>query len=211
MAKNPKWCQPLSVWKDYFLSWIRVAESDDLLSSTIFFDFRCAHGKAELVSDLRSFLMNSLSEWPFFFRYMAENAQQFKPPIGFFRNFIVESKGEHRDAFDIKKVMVPIIDFARIYALKHGLSETNTQERLHQLFIRKMLRWDTYNEMEHAYSFLVQLRFARQINAMMVEKAAPDNYINPKKLTRIEQTMLKEIFSRIDMMQKEISFGLSDA
>ncbi len=211
MAKNPKWCQPLSVWKDYFLSWIRVAESDDLLSSTIFFDFRCAHGKAELVSDLRSFLMDSLSEWPFFFRYMAENAQQFKPPIGFFRNFIVESKGEHRDAFDIKKVMVPIIDFARIYALKHGLSETNTQERLHQLFMRKMLRWDTYNEMEHAYSFLMQLRFARQINAMMVEKAAPDNYINPKKLTRIEQTMLKEIFSRIDMMQKEISFGLSDA
>lgn len=211
MAKNPKWCQPLSVWKNYFLSWIRVAESDDLLSSTIFFDFRCAYGKAELVSELRSFLMDSLSEWPFFFRYMAENAQQFKPPIGFFRNFIVESKGEHRDAFDIKKVMVPIIDFARIYALKHGLSETNTQERLHQLFMRKILRWDTYNEMEHAYSFLMQLRFARQINAMMVEKAAPDNYINPKRLTRIEQTMLKEIFSRIDTMQKEISFGLSDA
>jgi len=211
MAKNPKWCQPLSVWKGYFLSWIRVAESDDLLSSTIFFDFRCAHGKAELVGELRGFLMESLSEWPFFFRYMAVNAQQFKPPIGFFRNFIVESKGDHRDAFDIKKVMVPIIDFARIYALKHGLSETNTQERLHQLFMRKKLRWDTYNEMEHAYSFLMQLRFARQINAMMVEKTSPDNYINPKKLTRIEQTMLKEIFSRIDTMQKEISFGLSDS
>ncbi len=211
MAKNSKWCQPLSVWKGYFLSWIRVAEPDDLLRSTIFFDFRCAYGKEELVSELRSFLMESLSEWPFFFRYMAENAQQFKPPIGFFRNFIVESKGEHRDAFDIKKVMVPIIDFARIYALKHGLSETNTQERLHQLFMRKMLRWDTYNELEHAYSFLMQLRFARQINAIMVEKTAPDNYINPKKLTQIEQTMLKEIFSRIDNMQKEISYGLSDS
>ena len=211
MAKNPKWCQPLSVWKDYFLSWIRTAEPEDLLSSAIFFDFRCGYGKAELVSELRGFLAESLSEWPFFFRYMAVNAQYFKPPIGFFRNFIVESKGEHRDAFDIKNVMAPIIDFARIHALKHGLSETNTQERLHHLFVRKTLRWDTYNEMEHAYSFLIQLRFARQINAIVVDKTAPDNYINPKKLTRIEQTMLKEIFSRIDNMQKEIIFGLSDA
>lgn len=211
MAKNPKWCQPLSVWKNYFLSWIRVAEADDLLNSAIFFDFRCAYGKAELIGELRSFLMDALSEWPFFFRFMAENAQHFKPPIGFFRNFIVESKGEHRDAFDIKKVMVPIVDFARIYAFKHGLSETNTQERLYQLFRGKILAWDMYNEMEHAYSFLMQLRFARQINAMMVEKAAPDNYINPKKLSRIEQTMLKEIFSRIDNMQKEIAFGISDS
>jgi CBS domain-containing protein len=199
------------VWKEYFLSWIRVAESEELLHSTIFFDFRCAHGHEELVGELRSFLMASLADWPFFFRFMAVNAQQFKPPIGFFRNFIVESKGQHRNAFDIKKVMVPIVDYARIYALRHGLSETNTQERLHQLFIRKMLRWEAYNELEHAYSFLMQLRFARQINAIMVEKAAPDNYINPKKLSRIEQTMLKEIFSRIDNMQKEIGFGLSES
>jgi CBS domain-containing protein len=104
--------------------------------------------------------------------------------------------------------MVPIIDFARIYALKYGLSETNTQERLHQLYLKKKLSWDIYNEIEHAYSFLMQLRFARQINAIMVDKTKPDNYINPRKLTRIEQTMLKEIFSRIDRMQQEINYGL---
>ena len=53
MAKNPKWCQPLSVWKDYFLSWISMAEPEDLLICAIFFDFRCGYGKAELVSDYR--------------------------------------------------------------------------------------------------------------------------------------------------------------
>ncbi len=206
MARNPKWCQPVSAWKEYFFSWIRAAEPEDLLRSSIFFDFRCAYGKAELVSELRSFLMYSFSGQPYFFRFMAENALYFKPPVGFFRNFIVESKGEHRDSFDIKKAMVPIIDFARIYALKYGISETNTQERLHQLYLRKKLPWNTYNELEHAYSFLMQLRFGRQINAVMVEKTQPDNFINPKRLTRIEQTMLKEIFSRIDNMQKEISF-----
>lgn len=210
MAMNPKWCQPLSVWKGYFLSWIRLAEPEDMLSSAIFFDFRCAHGQDELVAELRSFLQHALAESPLFFGYMAVNAQHFKPPIGFFRNFIVESRGEHRESFDIKKVMVPIVDFARLHALKNGLSETNTQERLHQLFTRKLLSRDTYHELEQAYSFLMQLRFARQLSAITMEKTAPDNYINPKRLTRIEQTMLKEIFSRIDNMQKEITYGLSN-
>jgi CBS domain-containing protein len=36
----------------------------------------------------------------------------------------------------------------------------------------------------------------------------PDNYINPKKLTRIEQTMLKEIFARIANLQNEMSSWL---
>jgi CBS domain-containing protein len=139
---------------------------------------------------------------------MAVNAQRFKPPIGFFRNFIVESKGEHRDSFDIKKTMVPIVDFARIHALQHGLTETNTLERLHRLFFDQVIRPDIYHELEQAYSFLMQQRFARQVQAVIYEKTEPDNYINPQKLTRIEQTMLKEIFARIDTLQKEISFGL---
>ena len=210
MAQNPKWCQPLSVWKEYFRSWIRFASPEDLLNSTIFFDLRCAHGHAPLITELRIYLLERLAEWPLFLGYLAENAQHFKPPLGFFRNFIVESKGEHRDTFDIKKVMVPIIDFARIYTLKHGLSETNTQERLHQLYIRKLLSPEIYHEVEQAYSFLMQLRFTRQITAIMAENSAPDNQINPKKLTRIEQTMLKEIFSRIENIQKEILVRVGD-
>lgn len=206
MAQNPKWCQPLAVWKDYFRSWIRFASPEDLLNSTIFFDLRCAHGHAPLVTELRIDLMERLVEWPLFLGYLAQNAQHFRPPLGFFRNFIVESKGEHRDTFDIKKVMVPIVDYARIFALKHGFSATNTEERLRQLFTRQLLSEESYHELEQAYSFLMQLRFARQINAIMAENSPPDNFINPKKLTRIEQTMLKEIFLRIDNMQKEILY-----
>jgi signal-transduction protein with cAMP-binding, CBS, and nucleotidyltransferase domain len=68
---------------------------------------------------------------------MTENALNFKPPLGFFRNFVVESKGRHRNAFDIKSAMTPIVDFARVYALKNKIDETNTIERLDQLRIKK--------------------------------------------------------------------------
>jgi CBS domain-containing protein len=52
----------------------------------------------------------------------------------------------------------------------------------------------------------MQLRFIRQITAVIEENAPPDNYINPKKLSRMEQTMLKEVFKRILDFQTKMSF-----
>ncbi len=206
MARNPKWCQPLSVWKNHFNSWIHTAEAEDLLKSSIFFDFRCAYGDSTLIDRLRKYLLKSLEGWAGFFRHLSENALFFKPPIGFFRNFVVESKGEHRDTLDIKSAMTPVVDFARIYALKNGIEETNTQERLYQLYLKNVLTWQDYSETEQAYSFMMQLRFVRQITAIIDEKSKPDNYINPKKLSRMEQTMLKEIFKKIEKIQTKLGF-----
>jgi len=206
MAKNPKWCQPLSQWKTYFSDWIHAAEAEDLLQASIFFDFRHGYGEESLITRLRQHLFASLKGWSGFFRHMTENALNFKPPLGFFRNFVVESKGRHRNAFDIKSAMTPIVDFARVYALKYSVEETNTMERLEQLRIKKILAPQEYEELEKAYSFLMQLRFVRQITAVMDDNSKPDNYINPKKLTHIEQTTLKEIFKRVEKFQAKMNF-----
>jgi len=206
MAQNPKWCQPLSTWKKYFSSWIHAAEAEDLLQASIFFDFRTGYGNKDFVDSLHRHLFDSLGGWSGFFRHLTENALHFKPPLGFFRNFVVESKGKHRDAFDIKSAMTPIVDFTRIYALKNKIEETNTLERLRQLNIKKVLSRQEYKEIERAYSFLLQLRLARQITSVIDEKAEPDNYIKPKALTQIEQKMLKEIFVRIEKFQSKLNF-----
>ncbi|MBW2676653.1 MAG: cyclic nucleotide-binding domain-containing protein [Deltaproteobacteria bacterium] len=204
MAKNPKWCQPLSRWKAYFSEWIHAAEGKDLLQASIFFDFRGGYGDMALIDRLRQHLFAALGGWPGFFRHLTENAMYFRPPIGFFRNFVVESKGEHKDTFDIKSAMTPIVDFARIYALKNKIEETNTLERLKQLRSKQVLQQQQYEELEKAYGFLLQTRFVRQVTVIMDENGQPDNYINPKKLTRIEQKMLKEIFTRVEKFQSRL-------
>jgi CBS domain-containing protein len=206
MAMNPSWCQPLSVWCDKFTSWIHTAEAEDLLHSSIFFDFRGAYGDFSLIDQLRRHLSDSLQGWSGFFRHMTENALHFKPPLGFFRNFVVESKGEHQNALDIKHAMLPVVDFARILALKNGIAETNTMTRLYQLHEGGHLATKDYDDITRAYSFMMQLRFVRQITAIIEENGKPDNYINPKKLSRIEQTMLKEIFKRVEDFQTKMSF-----
>jgi CBS domain-containing protein len=209
MAKNPQWCQPLARWKKYFSEWIHTAAPEALLQASIFFDFRGAYGDMNLIGKLRKHLLASLDEWPGFFRHMTENALYFTPPIGFFRNFLVETKGEHRDTFNIKAAMQPVVDYARIYALKHKIKETNTFERINMLLTRKKISSLEHNELETAYSYLMQQRFATQVKTAMDENGQPDNYINPKHLSRIEQTMLKEIFKRIEKFQGKLNFDFT--
>ena len=209
MAKNPQWCKPLRVWKKYFGEWIHLAAPEALLQASIFFDFRGAYGDTGLIDELRDYLFKSLEGWPGFFRHLTENALFFTPPIGFFRNFLVESKGEHRDSFDIKAAMQPVVDYARIYALSHQVAETNTLGRLRELLERNKISAEQYQELDTVYSYLMQQRFVRQVKASMEEKGAPDNYINPKKLSRIEQTTLKEIFKRIEKFQAKLSFDFT--
>ena len=49
----------------------------------------------------------------------------------------------------------------------------------------------------------------RQVTAIIEEKKEPNNYINPKKLSRIEQTTLKEIFQRIEKFQSALSLDFT--
>lgn len=205
MAKNEKWCQPLSTWKQYFTQWIRTAEPENLLHGTIFFDFRHAYGDNRLAEELRLHLAHALKERSGFLRFMTQNSLGFRPPIGFWGNFLVESKGTHKKSLDIKTCMAPMVDFARIYSLKNGITQTNTHSRLYQLYIKQVLNRDDYNEIEQAYSFLLQLRFMRQINAIIGENIKPDNYINPKKLSKIEQRMLKEVLKKIKLLQMRLT------
>jgi CBS domain-containing protein len=206
MAKNPQWCQPLSVWKKYFSTWIGTAEPEDLILASIFFDFRGGYGDMAMIGELRTHLFQSLAHRPYFFLYLAETTEERKLPLSFFRTFVVESRGEHRDALDLKSPMITIVNYTRLYALKYGIEETNTQERMYQLFLKKGLSWEDYQEFEQAYSFLMQLRLTRQLTAVIKEKATPDNYINPDKLSRLERTMLKEIFRRIEKYQEKLVF-----
>nr|WP_319491433.1 DUF294 nucleotidyltransferase-like domain-containing protein [uncultured Desulfobacter sp.] len=202
MAKNPKWCQPVSMWNKYFKEWIYNASSETLLKTSIFFDFRLGFGDIGLVNGLRATLFDFLDSRSVFFRYMAENTSQFRVPIGFWGNFIVESKGQFKNTFDIKKPMMIVVDFARIYALQHKISATNTMERLELLHEKNVINESDYNDLSHCYSYMMNLRFINQIRGIINEGKDPDNHINPKKLSRIEQQTLKEIFKKIEKRAK---------
>ena len=204
MAKNPKWCQSLTNWKKNFHHWIYNSEPEDLLNASIFFDFKGAWGDLKLTDQLKSFLLGSIEKRPGFLRYLTENAMYFKPPIGLFGKFVVETKGEHKDLLNLKWAIQPIVDFARIFALKHGITQTNTLTRLFRLYTKHVLNNDQYIDLVQSYNYVMNLRFLRQITTIVDEEKEPDNYINPNNLSYLDQAMLKELFKKVEKFQGKL-------
>jgi PAS domain S-box-containing protein len=204
MAKNPKWCQPVSKWLQYFSDCISAANPQDLLDVNVFFDFRSVYGEANFVSALRKHLGQLSKDKHVFFFHLAQTTLQYKPPLGFFGNIQLESTEDNSSAFNIKSAVIPIVNFARIYALKHDNEETGTLTRLQRLLAMGVLAKTSYDELSQAFSFLMQMRLSHQANQIGNGKN-PDNYIDLRELTQIEQSLLRKIFSDILIFQARIS------
>lgn len=103
MASNQEWCLSLSQWKERTQHWITNPGKDEVLLSSIFFDFNLSYGNADLVSELTSHIFSITQKYPIFFVHLASGALQNPSPSGFFRSFLVEEDGAHKDFFDLKR------------------------------------------------------------------------------------------------------------
>lgn len=208
MAMNPRWCQPLSQWQDYFHTWITQSSPQDLIDLSIFFDFRCVYGNQELTDQLRQYLFKTAAGQAGFMQHLTRNSLQHKPPVGLLGRIVVESGGEHPETFDIKNATLFLIDYARIYAIREKIAETNTLERLSAILSKGVINKTTYDELVQAYNFLMQLRFKHHSTKITNNETA-DNFINPNSLTQIERNTLRHTFSQITSIQKKLSYDFS--
>lgn len=201
MATNPKWCQPFSVWIKYFTRWIAEPAEEDLLYATIFFDFRTGHGDEKLAVSLRNHLIDIAPRQDLFAYHMARQCLANRVPLSFFKNFIVERDGEHKNRLDIKlRGLLPIVGYARILALKCGLKETNTISRLQALQGEGKIPVDLCAAAVKAYEMQLQFRIVHQLD-QIENNITPDNYIEPQNMTEMERTMLKDAFGVIEKLQ----------
>lgn len=201
MARNPKWCQPFSVWRQYFEKWVDVPEPEEVMHAAIFFDFRGGFGDMNYADSLREHVARHASRSDVFLRLLAANCLETRPPLSFFRNFIVEKNGEHKNTLDIKKRgLAPVVDFARVMALKHNIKETNTMSRLEKLAQGGHINEEMYKDASESYEFLMQIRLVHQLECTE-QGLEPNNRIDPGKLSDLEKRTLKEAFGVIGKLQ----------
>ena len=205
MAGNPQWVCPLSEWKKYFAAWIAEPKAEELLKFNMFFDFRLIYGDSSLVQDLKDHIRLFLHANPAFFGHLAQNTLLFKTPLGFMGNIIFNTDDESNEVLDVKEALLPIVSFARIYALKHNISQTNTYDRLFQLNENNIILESSYNEIKNVYDFLMQMRLNNQ-SAAMDRNLEPGNIVTKSSLTHIETALLKNSLNQISDIQKKITY-----
>lgn len=206
MANNPRWCRALPDWISGFDTWIHKSEPQEIIDLSIFFDFRTVYGSADLTHALRRAIHTALADEPAFFHHFAQNALMFKPPFRLLGNiYLGGGATEHAGEINLKDAMMPMVSFARLYALRHQINQTHTLERIEALSERNIILPSSRDEIVAAYDFLMQLRLQNQIAAIQAGRP-PQNSLHPGKLGYIQQELLKQAFAQIAAVQKKVSY-----
>ncbi len=202
MAANPKWCLSLKEWKDRFETWIREASPPSILEVNVFLDLRCAFGSEPLVRQLRDHVHLTTEAHPEFLMHYARNCLLYKAPLTLFGHLKV-SRQDGKTAVNIKSCIKPFETFARLYALKHKLSETGTIDRILALRRLDVLQEQTAREMCYALDYLWRLRFYHQL---ATDDGLVDDELDLQSLTDIERQSLQNVVAAIPAFQTRLSY-----
>jgi len=201
MASNPKWRQPLDRWKAYFADWMTVPEQKALMHANIFFDLRCVAGKSALVDELKESIRGDAKKNEIFLALMAKNAMNFQPPLGFFRQFVLERSGDHKNKLDLKlHGIMPIVEIARIRSLAAGELRICTRNRLLAAAKAKEITATDAANLIDALDFIEKLRIEHQSRQMQAGEK-PDNHLSPKELSPLVRQNLKAAFAQVRVSQ----------
>ncbi|MBR7887722.1 CBS domain-containing protein [Marinomonas sp. A79] len=213
MASNPEWRRTQAGWQNIFVNWIKSSAPSALLHASIFFDIRCVYGERAPVDELVKNMQREISTNSVFLATLTRSALASKPPLGFFRHFLLESSGEHKNQLDLKHQGLALInDLARLYGLSCRTYRTGTLNRLEQAAREKHLSSDTARNLIDAWDQLNELRLAAQSRHWQSTGKA-SAYLDPKTLSPLERKHLKTTFGIIsdaqDVAQQHFLRGYS--
>lgn len=194
MAQNPAWRVSLDAWKRHFDRWIDEPDPKSVMHSSIFFDIRCVHGDRSLVTELQSHAMSRAKENRIFRRFMAGNALNHRPPLGFFRRFVQEHDGSQSEGLNLKhRGIVPITDLVRMRALEAGISEANTFTRIEKAAEAGLMNESDARSLRDALVLIGRIRLTHQ-SAQMAAGEKPGHFVPPEELSPLTRRNLKAAF-----------------
>ncbi len=196
---NAENIQNVSFWQEQFKSWGTGAGTGLDMG---FFDMRGIRGAQERVDEMRQYLITRAGNFKGIMEALAADTMQIRPPLGFFKDFVVEKGGEHKNKLDLyDKGIKPLVDCARIYGLEKGVMRRSTLGRLHELNARHGFK--VAEDMAQAFGYLTAQLIHSQLRQAEVG-SVPVNFINPDTLTNFERTTLKESFQLIARLYVDI-------
>ncbi len=207
MATNPRWCQPVRVWRDYFAGWIAKPSPEAQMLASVMFDLRPIGGNFDLFEDLQTDTLGAAAKNSIFVAHMISNSLKHTPPLGLLRGFATIRSGEHKNQLDLKhNGVVPVVDLGRVYSLQGKLPEANTRARLKAAEAAGVLSPSGARDLLDAYDLIAETRLEHQV-ALVKAGKAPDNYLPPADLSDFERSHLRDAFVVVKTMQSAVGHG----
>ncbi|MCS0133958.1 DUF294 nucleotidyltransferase-like domain-containing protein [Vibrio alginolyticus] len=206
MATNPEWRKTRAEWEECFGNWIDNPTPERLLNSNIFFDLLGVHGRVKWAEQLSSFIVRRAKRNNRFLACMAYNAIRRTPPLGFFKDFVMEKDGRHRNSINLKRRgTAPLADLIRVHSLAIGSRSQNSFDRLDDINDAGILPKGRGLDLRDAMELIYMVRIRHQ--ALDIENGEePDNNIEPENMSEFERRNLKAAFQILSNAQNFIKF-----
>jgi CBS domain-containing protein len=206
MATTERWRQPRKIWSRYFAQWIAKPTPEDLLNSSIFFDLEGIWGEVGWVEQLKEQIAGQAKKSPYFLFALARSALSRTPPLGFFKDFLLERDGKHKDSLDLKRRgTAPLAALIRVHALAAGSTAQNSFDRLDDIRDANLLPLGRTEAMRDALEFMSMVRLRHQAQSLTLGEEV-DNNINPETLSQFDRRNLKDAFQALSNAQKFLKF-----
>ncbi len=205
MATNPRWRVTVDGWRRQFATWSREPRPKAVLDVAISYDMRHLFGEPRLTDAVREASSQYVSER--LLGYLSAQALRVRPPLGFFRGFVLEHAGEHGDTLDLKRGIAAVVQLARVYALRVGSTAVSTRGRLAAAEEAGVLDEETAADLRDALELLSYWRLRQQVRQIR-EGARPDNFIAPAELTEHQRRHLKDAFAIVRSVQQQLAHRL---
>lgn len=207
MAINPRWCQPVGVWREYFRTWMTRHAPESHMLASVMFDLRPIGGHLPLYHDLQTDTLLAASKNTIFMAHMVANSLKHTPPLGLIRGFSTVRTARNRHQIDLKhNGVIPVTDLGRVYALMGQLPDINTRARLQAAGHAGIISSSGADELIAAYDLIATLRLDNQIKLIRAGEK-PDNFLTPADLSDFERNHLRDAFVVVRTMQSAIGHG----
>ena len=204
MATNPRWCQPVSIWREYFRNWIAKPDPMAQMLASVMFDLRPIGGQASLFKTLQHETLEMAAKNSIFVAHMIGNSLKHTPPLGLLRGFATIRSGEHKNHIDMKhNGVVPIVDLGRVYTLIGQLEPANTRARLDAAEAAGVISQSGARDLIEAYDLIAFTRLENQARLVRSGRK-PDNFLAPSDLSDFERSHLRDAFVVVRTMQSAV-------
>ncbi|MGF1707179.1 DUF294 nucleotidyltransferase-like domain-containing protein [Enterovibrio baiacu] len=206
MATNPEWRKTRTEWEATFADWIDQPNPKSLLNSNIFFDLDGVYGATNWAEQLKAFVGRRARRNNRFLACMARNALNRTPPLGFFKDFVLEQDGRHKNSMNLKRRgTAPLADLIRVHALAVDSRSQNSFERLDDIIEAGILPKGRGTDLRDAMEFISMVRIRHQALDVAGDQE-PDNNIEPENLSDFERRNLKDAFQILSNAQKFLKY-----
>jgi CBS domain-containing protein len=204
MATNPRWCQRLRIWRDYFAGWVASPDPMAQMLASVMFDLRPVGGDATLFRALQDETLEMAGRNSIFVAHMVANSLKHAPPLGLLRGFATIRSGEHKNHIDLKhNGVVPVTDLGRVYALIGRLGAVNTRARLEAAAEAGVISPSGARDLLDAYDLIARTRLEHQARQVRAGEK-PDNFLSLADLSDFERSHLRDAFVVVRTMQSAV-------